>query len=484
MRSRWKCLRAYLPWCLKGGDLTSIYAEMKFYPPRFQIDENDPFKGALFGRKDFALALTNLLRHAEENVVIFINAPWGHGKTTFARMWLAHFKNEKQEAIYYNAYASDYFDDPFVSFSGEILALVKKRLAEAKGVEVSREAFKRAAINIAKRLVGVGVKAGVKAASIGLIEPTDLKELKDIAADATKDVSEIAGDVIEKRIENYTKEKDTLDVFKENLGKLAKLFREEQGFPLTIIVDELDRCRPDFALGLLERIKHLFDVENVAFVLLVNRDQIERYVEKIYGHNPNAAAFLMKFGSVFVDLPTTSSSGRMQVSGSDEFCDSLNRHFDIHVQGDDGPVVLHLIQICAKHFELTLREIEKVFTVLALYYGSGPHQFTDPIWIPILAVLKIKNPKLYMRLSVRDISVTDFFNTTRLDKLGNLGSYSLDGNYVVRSLRNCLLSQAEYNGLAETERLELSQWGWEGSFRLKAVPLFCAALEQFSIKLT
>jgi len=62
-------------------------------------------------------------------------------------------------------------------------------------------------------------------------------------------------------------------------------------------VDELDRCRPDFALGLLERIKHLFDVEGIAFVLLVNRSQIEGYIRTVYG-NADAEAYLLKFGSL------------------------------------------------------------------------------------------------------------------------------------------------------------------------------------------
>jgi transcriptional regulator of acetoin/glycerol metabolism len=108
---------------------------VKIHPPPLQIDENAPFQHALFGRKEFAVSLTRLLRHSEDNLVIFVDGSWGAGKTTFARMWLAQLRADKQQdAIYYNAYASDYFGDPFVSFSGEILALVKKRLAEADGV--------------------------------------------------------------------------------------------------------------------------------------------------------------------------------------------------------------------------------------------------------------------------------------------------------------------------------------------------------------
>src|SRR5262249_39811411 len=142
-------------------------------------------------------------------------------------------------------------------------------------------------------------------------------------------VSEIGADVIEKKIENYAGEKNALKSFKESLAKLAAKVREEQGFPLTIIVDELDRCRPDFALGLLERIKHLFDVDGVAFVLLVNREQIEGYVQTVYG-NKDACDYLLKFGNPFIDLPSQQSQHSYQYEkGNREYCDKLFDHYGL-----------------------------------------------------------------------------------------------------------------------------------------------------------
>ena len=103
---------------------------MKIHPPKITIDPADPFKEALFGRNDFGESLTQLLRNVSESLVIFVNAPWGEGKTTFAEMWKAALRQQKLEVIYFDAYAADYFDDPFVSFSGEILAMVDRRLKE------------------------------------------------------------------------------------------------------------------------------------------------------------------------------------------------------------------------------------------------------------------------------------------------------------------------------------------------------------------
>ncbi|MFO1491587.1 MAG: P-loop NTPase fold protein [Kiritimatiellia bacterium] len=70
------------------------------------------------------------------------------------------------------------------------------------------------------------------------------------------------------------------DEFRDQLAKLAGAIREVQNFPLVVIVDELDRCRPDFALGLIERIKHLFSTDNVSFVLLANATQLQNYMQK------------------------------------------------------------------------------------------------------------------------------------------------------------------------------------------------------------
>jgi predicted KAP-like P-loop ATPase len=279
---------------------------MTIHPPKVAVDKEEPFKHALFGREEFGKSLFSILRNVSDNLAIFVNAPWGAGKTTFAQMWLTHLREQqKLEVVYYDAYASDYFDDPFVSFSGEIVELTK-RLAGEKGL-VEREEFKKSAIEVGKRLAGLATKIGLRAATLGAIESAHVNELKDIGSEIATGVSEIGSDIIKKKIENYAAEKDGLILFKTRLTKLAAKVREEQGFPLTIIVDELDRCRPDFALSLLERMKHLFDVEGLAFVLLVNRDQIENYIRAVYGYRVDARSYLLKFGNLFVDLPSSPS---------------------------------------------------------------------------------------------------------------------------------------------------------------------------------
>src|SRR5712691_7424078 len=133
---------------------------MKLLPPTIAIDPDDPFKNALFGRKAFAASLTQLLRNVSESPVIFVHAPWGEGKTTFAQMWRAELGKQKLEVVYFDAYATDYLDDPFMSFSGEILALSDRRLSEGKGL-VERREFKKSAVEVGKRLTGLAVKVAL-----------------------------------------------------------------------------------------------------------------------------------------------------------------------------------------------------------------------------------------------------------------------------------------------------------------------------------
>ncbi len=80
---------------------------MRLNPPKTIIDPKEPLKDALFGREEFAKSLSNVLQNISENLVIFVNAPWGAGKTTFSEMWRADLRLQNIEVIYFDSYAAD-----------------------------------------------------------------------------------------------------------------------------------------------------------------------------------------------------------------------------------------------------------------------------------------------------------------------------------------------------------------------------------------
>jgi hypothetical protein len=466
---------------------------MRISPPKVIINETSPFKDALFGREEFAQSLTHLMRSVSDNLVVFVNAPWGAGKTTFSLMWRASLRLQKLDVIYFDSYAADYFDDPFVSFSGEILGLLDKRFAEGHSLTERRE-FKTTAVEVAKRLTGLATKIALRAATLGAVESAHLEEFKELGSEIASGVSEIGADVIEKKIENYSKEKDALKNFKHSLAKVAAKVRAEQDFPLTIIVDELDRCRPSFALELLERIKHLFDVDNVVFLLLVNREQIESYIETVYG-GVDAQAYLLKFGTLFIDLPNEQAeSNFVYVKGQSDYCEVLLNHYGLDTRTPNHRFLVTCIAFFSSQFHLTLREIERVFAILTLYYGSFSARAerlagsggTMDLVVALLSVVKVKQPSLYYSMRNGGISADEFYKHTNLDLMKVKGD-SFNHQWAKDVVDVCIMSEAELGAATEnddgTKKVRPGLKGIAESFRDRrsVIPNLCDLLDRFAL---
>ncbi|WP_292455784.1 P-loop NTPase fold protein [Methylibium sp.] len=103
--------------------------------------------------------------------------------------------------------------------------------------------------------------------------------LADGAGEATSDLFDLA-----------VKEGECLAKFREELqAVIAEIRKKNERGNLIVFIDELDRCRPTFAIELLERIKHLFDVPNIVFVLSIDKSQVEVSTSSVYGVGINAA---------------------------------------------------------------------------------------------------------------------------------------------------------------------------------------------------
>src|SRR5699024_10803320 len=80
-----------------------------------------------------------------------------------------------------------------------------------------------------------------------------------------------------------------LDALKEKkdieqqVGEFFDALLPEKGNRLVVFIDELDRCKPSYAVRLLERIKHYFSHENITFVFSVNINELRHTIEKHYG---------------------------------------------------------------------------------------------------------------------------------------------------------------------------------------------------------
>ena len=385
---------------------------MKLHPPIPDIPPEDPYSNDLFNRKDFGDALSSLFTTVQENVVLAVNAPWGEGKTTFARMWIADLKKQGMSCIYFDAYEHDYSDDPFVSFCSEIISLADSAFADKSAIQGLKEDFKSKAKRIGSKLLCTGTRIGVKALTLGILGDSDIEALNSIKKDVADGSSNAVSLLVSKAFDDYELSKNNLVEFRTKLAALGRAVREEQKLPLLIIVDELDRCRPDFALSLIERIKHLFAADDVSFVLFANMSQLENYVKTIYGPEVDARSYLHKFFTISTDLP----QNRKNAHENDyiKYFHRLSRHYGIDDRRDLDSVLPALFL----YYGFSLREIEQCFTILSLHFAHlTEHSLSFNSMIAFLAVLRVRFLHVFRGIAAVKLSYDNVVDATGITRL-------------------------------------------------------------------
>ncbi|MGR0304857.1 KAP family P-loop NTPase fold protein [Acinetobacter beijerinckii] len=244
----------------------------------------EAWKGDLWDRKRLGVQLTNYVDRLQCGAVLALDARWGEGKTWFVKHWKKHLEDEKHSVIYLDAFANDYLDDPFLTIASEISHAFKES-DEINNQDIDDFNSKTASvlISLAAILPVIAAKAGLYWIGLGGAGEA-VQELYKNGEELYDSVSdEITAKVkehIEKKIENHQIEKESVQDFKNELDQLAKKLDK----PLVFIIDELDRCRPDFAIRLIERIKHFFDIPKIVFILVMNKPQLIQSVHSLYGY--------------------------------------------------------------------------------------------------------------------------------------------------------------------------------------------------------
>lgn len=351
-----------------------------------EISDADPFANDLLGRRVHGEALARFVLSTKEPLVICLDAKWGEGKTTFLRMWERLLRNQHVTTIRFNAWQNDFSSDALVSLIGEI-GLTVDALKGGDEKSNAQQYFATArdlSFNILKRAVPVGVKL----ATAGLL---DLN--KDIEA-ALSGVSE---KLVANEIARYEESKKTIGEFKNALTDLANSLSSSQPKqPLVFIIDELDRCRPTFAIEILEKAKHLFNVENVVFVLGADKTQLGHSVSAAYGVQLDAEDYLKRFIDINFLLPRPRG---------DSYIHALLSHygFDDGAPENNAPLrsetcaTLHseLTRLC-KVFGLTLKEQGRCCKMLYVAARmSPPDELPDCRTLCFWIALKVKEHELY-----------------------------------------------------------------------------------------
>lgn len=354
--------------------------------PRMAFDESKPFEGDLFKRKELADQLTGYIERLRDGTVLGLDAPWGEGKTWFGRHWAASLKAQDYRVIYLDAFQQDYVEDPFLLIASEINELIKDEVGLA-------EDLKEKAAKVMKAILPVGTKVLMSIASrLALGTADGSQALEDAVQSATDDTADAAQKWLEDKIDDHTKEKESLDNFRTAL----QTFCESQVKPVVFFIDELDRCRPTFAVRLIERLKHFFDVPNLVFVLLLNRDQLEKAIKGVYGSETDASSYLGKFIHMHLKLPKKAKASADHSNANWNYIQKLVNHYKFQRTQELGHLIDSL-SVFASIMQMSLRDLEKCMALVAL---NGEESIDYLAW-PV--VLKLKHINIFEGLLRGDI---------------------------------------------------------------------------------
>lgn len=351
-----------------------------------------PFDKCKLNREPFAEILTTIVENYADGFVLAIDNEWGEGKTTFIKMWQQYLIDRNFSTLYFNAWENDFENDVLVALISEL-----KELKESKASEVYKTLLKKSAV-LAKK-VGPGILSAA------------LKKYTDFSSEELKSVlegtSEIAFDALEQEINAYTKRKDGIKNFRNALEK----YLEEvgNGKPVVFFIDELDRCRPNYAVEVLEQIKHLFSVDGIVFILSIDKEQLGHAIRGVYGSEQiNAEEYLRRFIDIEYSLPKPEIKDYINYLYEKydliSFFDSEQR-IKYGKLKSDGYRFKDTVNSYFTKAKLNLRHLEKLFVHINLVVKTvNKNSFIFPHLLFYLIYLKHFHKETYKTIATQQLS--------------------------------------------------------------------------------
>lgn len=349
------------------------------------IVKSNPFFHCKLGREKNAFVLTQIVESYADGFVLALNNKWGTGKTTFIKMWQQHLINKGFKTMYFNAWENDFEMEPLVAMLGELKKLLGKTESKSfnslieKGATISKRILPSVGKNIAKKYLG--------------------DEVAEIISDSVK----AATDILEDEVNDYINKKDNLIAFKKELENYIE--ENGNGKPIVFIIDELDRCRPDYAVEVLEKVKHFFSVPGIIFVLSIDKEQLGYAIQGYYGSDKiDTNEYLRRFIDIEYQLPNADAKTYAKyLFDYYSFGDFFNKR--VSERNDEEGFRILSEEICST-FHYTLRQQDKLFALTRIVLRSiHPSTTTSlPDFILLLIHLKLFNVNLYRQIRDKELT--------------------------------------------------------------------------------
>lgn len=310
------------------------------------------------GRDSDVFRFVNILNSIDCSYSVALDGRWGSGKTFFvkqAKLVLdannehlavmdadvrkkvltscqkfipANSELQPQVCVYYDAWENDNDEDPVLSLIYTILTGINSDYSFSEGKDV------------------LSIAASIGEFFTGRNIAEILKELRSASPlDSLKSKKEL----------------------REKVNEFFNSLLPEKGNRLIIMVDELDRCKPSYAVKLLERIKHYFTNDRITFVFSVNTYELEKTIRKYYGDDFDAGRYLSRFFDLHISIPPV----------------NMRKYYEVIAFSNSLYQVDQTIDAVIKAFGFELREISKYFPKVkaAVYqetHGDRCYEYAFP----------------------------------------------------------------------------------------------------------
>lgn len=354
-----------------------------FIPSRLTAQAS--YEGDAFRRKDVGGRITRLVDGFVEGGVIGVDGRWGEGKTWLADHWSGSL-DAGYTVVRVDAFATEFGNDPFAAIAQALYAEIKTKPDPNGLVKSVITTLGKAGLNF----VGNVVKTAADTAALGL--PSAVAESTNKAIEAG---IEKAGEEGEQQIEEWlgaaARRAKTLANLRDAVARYVASQPEQR--PIVVVIDELDRCRPGYALRTLDVLKHLFDMPGMVFVLFVNREQIESMIASQFGANVGSG-YLSKFVHVWVPLTQSPDiSGRDAAESNRQLLKSFAGRTRLRANGSAWDDFIDFLAWTAASLDFNARDIERLVTLVATISNATLIR-KEPLFGWLL-LLKVKHPDAY-----------------------------------------------------------------------------------------
>ncbi|MFA8387212.1 MAG: P-loop NTPase fold protein [Pelagibaca sp.] len=352
-----------------------------------------PWEKDVLLRSETAKLFEKLADSAGSNNVFLVSASFGQGKTFFVKNWSEQLSDDNWPHLVFDAWKHDFSTSPLAAFVSSVNVAAQKNYdtpARARILEKLNKFAKKAA----PILLASGAKTAVRMMTLGALDG-NVDTLKELLIEQGADAALLASEEAIQALSMTMQQELLFDDLQRSFSEVVEQLRSEQpDKPVIVIIDELDRCRPEFVFNLLEDIKHILHNSNAVFYIFCDENVLTSQAKKTFGDRQAGEAYIRKFFDHHLRLPNRKRS---------DFCFKC-----INATFTGGRYIKDSARTHLKHVltqsPLSLRQIEHTVSFCSILVDCNSEIFEDwPLAIYLL-VLREAFPQLYDEIATGEIT--------------------------------------------------------------------------------